>query len=113
MKIKSTINFKALRDKGPSSLDIKEDEVVQITTKNEILCVVRQEFLNELINSVNKAKANHIQSSALINSTLMDRKVFTNSQLVGSAISIKAEKTVEERVTELERQLKKLINEKE
>ena len=30
MKIKKTINFKELREKGPASLSIKSDEVVQL-----------------------------------------------------------------------------------
>lgn len=49
MNIKNTINFKTLREKGPNALELKDDEVVQVTTKQEVLCVVRQEFLQELL----------------------------------------------------------------
>lgn len=54
LKIKKTINFKMLREKGPNCIDIKKDEVVQIvSTKKEILYVVTQEYLMELVSAHN------------------------------------------------------------
>lgn len=49
MNIKDTINFKKIREKGPKSIEIKDDEVVQIVSGDkEILCVVRQAYLFQL-----------------------------------------------------------------
>lgn len=55
LNIKKTINFKTIRDQGPKSIDIQGDEVVQIVSshKQELLCVVTQEFLMSLIASYN------------------------------------------------------------
>lgn len=49
MNIKKTINFTSLRTEGPSALELKEDEVIQLKAKSEMLCIVRQEFLLELL----------------------------------------------------------------
>lgn len=35
MKIKETINFKKLRSKGPSSIDVKDDEIVQLVSRGK------------------------------------------------------------------------------
>lgn len=54
LNIKKTINFKTIRDKGPKSIDIKNDEVVQIVSSGkEILCVVTQEHLMNLVSAYN------------------------------------------------------------
>ena len=54
MNIKNTINFKTIRDKGPKSIDIKGDEIVQIVSSGkEILYVVTQEHLLQLLSAYN------------------------------------------------------------
>lgn len=45
MKIKDTINFTKLREKGPKILDVQGDEVVQVVSKTGLKCIVDQEYL--------------------------------------------------------------------
>ena len=54
LNIKKTINFKTIRDKGPKSIDIKNDEVVQIVSSGkDILYVVTQDHLLQLMSAYN------------------------------------------------------------
>jgi hypothetical protein len=50
MNLKDTINFKTLREKGPSAIDVKGDEVVQVISKGtEVKVIISQEhYLNLL-----------------------------------------------------------------
>lgn len=49
MNIKETINFTKLREKGPKSLEIKDDEIIQLVSSGqEIKCIVTQEYLLSL-----------------------------------------------------------------
>jgi hypothetical protein len=56
MNIKKTINFKELRDKGVSALNIKGDEIVQVFTKEGVACIVDQEYLFGLFAEIEKLK---------------------------------------------------------
>lgn len=52
MNIKDTINFKALREKGPSSINVENNEVVQLITKgSEIKVIVTQDHYLNLLNA--------------------------------------------------------------
>jgi hypothetical protein len=54
MNLKATINFKTLREKGPSAVNIKGDEVVQIIGKgSEIKVIVTQEYFLNLLSAYN------------------------------------------------------------
>jgi hypothetical protein len=54
MNLKETINFKTLREKGPSAVDIKGDEVVQIVGKgSEIKVIITQEYFLNLLSAYN------------------------------------------------------------
>ena len=45
MNVKETINFKTLREKGPSAIEVKGDEVVQVVTKgSDIKVIISQEY---------------------------------------------------------------------
>lgn len=51
LNIKDTINFTTLREKGPSSLDVKDEEVVQLVAKNsEIKIILSQEYFMKMYN---------------------------------------------------------------
>lgn len=56
MNIKNTIQFKTLRDKGVSALDIKDDEIVQVYTKDGVKCIVTQDHLFKLFSDLEKYK---------------------------------------------------------
>lgn len=54
MKIKDTINFKTLREKGPSSIELTDDEVVQLVSRNsDIKVIVTQEYFLTLLSAYN------------------------------------------------------------
>jgi hypothetical protein len=54
MNLKETINFKSLREKGPSAIDVKGDEVVQVITKgSEIKVIISQEHYLNLLSAYN------------------------------------------------------------
>lgn len=64
MNLKETINFKTLREKGPSSVEVKNDEVVQLVSRNsDIKVIISQEYFLELLNAHNALlkRAGHIQ----------------------------------------------------
>jgi hypothetical protein len=55
MNLKETINFKSLREKGPSAIDVKGDEVVQVITKgSEIKVIISQEHYLNLLSAYNQ-----------------------------------------------------------
>lgn len=52
MNIKDTINFKTLREKGPSSIEIKDDEAIQLVGKGaEIKVVITQDHYLQLLSA--------------------------------------------------------------
>ena len=56
MNLKDTISFKALREKGPAAIELKDDEVVQIISKYaDIKVVVTQEFFLKLLTAYNES----------------------------------------------------------
>lgn len=56
MNIKDTINFKTLREKGPSAIDVHGDEVVQVISKGtEVKVLITQEHYLELLAAYNHA----------------------------------------------------------
>jgi len=62
INIKNTINFKALREKGPSCLDLQGDEAIQIVARSsEIKIVINQEYFLKLVSAYNGllSKAGH------------------------------------------------------
>lgn len=62
MKIKGTINFKELREKGPSSIDVKEDEIVQLVSRGkDIKYIVNAQHYLEL----NATKASLLEHAGL------------------------------------------------
>ncbi len=55
MNLKDTINFKTLREKGPSAIELKGDEVVQVVSKgSDIKVIISQEFFLNLLNCKNE-----------------------------------------------------------
>lgn len=55
MNLKETINFKTLREKGPNSIDVKGDEVVQVVSKgSDIKVIISQEFFLNLLSCKNE-----------------------------------------------------------
>ncbi len=55
MNLKETINFKTLREKGPSAIDVKGDEVVQVVSKgSDIKVIISQEFFLNLLSCKNE-----------------------------------------------------------
>jgi flagellar motility protein MotE (MotC chaperone) len=55
MNLKATINFKTLREKGPSSIDVKGDEAVQVVSKgSDIKIIISQEFFLNLLSCKNE-----------------------------------------------------------
>ncbi len=55
MNIKETINFKALREKGPAAIDVKGDEVVQVISKgSEIKVIISQQHYLNLLAAYNQ-----------------------------------------------------------
>lgn len=62
MKIKGTINFKQLREKGPSSIDVKDDEIVQLVSRGkDIKYIVNAQHYLEL----NAMKASLLENAGL------------------------------------------------
>ena len=62
LNIKDTVNFTTLREKGPSSIDLKNDEIIQVVSKGtEIKIVLTQEYFMKMYNcyisSMNKFNA--------------------------------------------------------
>ncbi len=54
MNLKKTINFTTLREKGPNSIDVKNDEVVQLVTReSEIKVIITQEYFLTLLTAYN------------------------------------------------------------
>ena len=50
MNLKETINFTKLREKGPAGLELKDDEVIQLVTRDsEIKVIITQEYFLELL----------------------------------------------------------------
>ncbi len=55
MNLKETINFKTLREKGPASIDVKGNEVVQVISKgSEIKVIISQEHYLNLLAAYNQ-----------------------------------------------------------
>ncbi len=55
MNLKETINFKTLREKGPSAIDVKGDEVVQVISKgSDIKVIISQEHYLNLLAAYNQ-----------------------------------------------------------
>jgi len=55
MNLKETINFKTLREKGPSAIEVKGDEVVQVVSKgSDIKVIISQEFFLNLLSCKNE-----------------------------------------------------------
>ena len=62
MKIKGIINFKELREKGPSSIDVKDDEIVQLVSRGkDIKYIVNAQHYLEL----NATKASLLEHAGL------------------------------------------------
>lgn len=76
MNIKNTIQFKTLRDKGVSALDIKDDEIIQVYTKDGVKCIVTQEHLFKLFADLEKYKE---KSGESISKTSYSGQSLTNS----------------------------------
>lgn len=73
MKIKDTINFKTLREKGPKAIEINGEEVVQVVSSNkEILYVVTQEYLMKLLT---------MENALLIQNGLKEEKIVSGSEM--------------------------------
>lgn len=54
MNLKETMNFTKLREKGPAGLDLKNDEVIQLVTRDsEIKVVITQEYFLTLLSVYN------------------------------------------------------------
>ena len=50
MNLKNTINFKSLRDGGPSSVDLKDDEVIQLIGRDaQVKVILTQEYFLTLL----------------------------------------------------------------
>lgn len=57
MNLKETINFKTLRDKGPSAIEVKGDEVVQVVSKgSDIKVIISQEYFLNLLAAYNNSQ---------------------------------------------------------
>lgn len=131
MKVKDTINFKTLREKGPSAIEIEGEEVVQlVSSKKEMLCIVRQEYLlqlesayhNLLVNQgIRKEEITNIDFDKKIgNSSLKnlmnlareDEKHFRSPKLLGSVVGMSSlnTPTLEEEVNKLKKKLQTLEN---
>ena len=129
MNVIKQINFKELRDKGANAIEIKDDEVIQMSSKKGMMCIVTQDFLLDLIKfknensfslNMNEPK-NHlmgfvnqnlnIQGSAvpLRNNTFGSK----NSKNIGELLKNLAPKNLEERVSELEHKVDQLLLNKE
>lgn len=55
MNLKETINFKTLKEKGPSAIEVKGDEVVQVVSKgSDIKVIISQEFFFNLLSCKNE-----------------------------------------------------------
>lgn len=70
--LKKRIKFTTLRSEGAKCLELSGDEVVQLAGKDEDLCIVRQEYLLELLNARSNFKMDDLFSavSAQVNSQL-------------------------------------------
>ena len=54
MNLKNTINFKTLREKGPSAIEVENDEVVQVVSRSsDIKVVVTQDYFLKLLSAYN------------------------------------------------------------
>lgn len=54
MNLKDTINFTKLRERGPSGVDVKDDEVIQLVTRDsEIKVIITQEYFLNLLSAYN------------------------------------------------------------
>jgi hypothetical protein len=54
MNLKETMNFTKLREKGPAGLDLKNDEVIQLITRDsEIKVIITQEYFFNLLATYN------------------------------------------------------------
>ena len=54
MNLKETMNFTKLREKGPTGLDLKNDEVIQLITRDsEIKVIITQEYFLNLLSTYN------------------------------------------------------------
>lgn len=112
MKIKDTINFKALRDKGPSSLELAEEEVIQLTTKKEMLCIIRQDFLQELLEAKNELEKitasfsiTNTKLQGFANNSSLNARFQSNAPVYGAVSNIVSEPTLEQRVAQLEKEV--------
>lgn len=51
LNIKDTINFTTLRERGPSSLEVSNEEIIQIVARNsDIKIVLTQEYFMKMYN---------------------------------------------------------------
>lgn len=52
IKVKDTVNFKTLRDKGPAALEVEGDQVIQIVGKDSsIKVVMSQDYFLRLVSA--------------------------------------------------------------
>lgn len=110
MNIKKIITFSSLRDQGASSLELQNDEVIQMKSKDKILCIIDQSYLLEL----EKIKQEYNKFS---------NHSFDVTSLIGSASSLvqKPQETkklsnsfsVENRLSKLEKDFKNFLNNRE
>lgn len=59
MNLKDTINFKALREKGPKAIEVENDEVVQVVSRgSDIKVVISQDYFLKLLTAYNNLLIN-------------------------------------------------------
>ena len=97
LNLKRRIKFTTLRNEGFKALDLKEDEVIQVEgKKGEDLCIIRQEYLMELLNN-SIGSLNSFQ--AAVNSQIDSQvsKGFANleDRLVGSVVDSLANSNID------------------
>lgn len=85
MNLKETINFTKLREKGPAGLDLKNDEVIQLITRDsEIKVIITQEYFLNLITTYND---------------VLNRNKFKNEKRVN----------IEDKLVELEEEMREMF----
>jgi hypothetical protein len=111
MNIKKTINFKELRDKGINAIDVSNDEVIQLKGKNQIYCVVTQEFLLNLLEENKQSISSLIQGSALNLTPNFGISNQVKKSNISSLLNSNNKETLEDRVLKLEKEIEKIKNE--
>lgn len=75
MNLKDTINFTKLRERGPAGIDLKNDEVIQLITRDsEIKVVITQEYFLNLLS---------VYNDVLIRNKLKEEKTVNLEEMLG------------------------------